>query len=363
MIDPQRRSISIGVGGWLTAAAVFAGAFVLWDVLAGALSAFVLLFTGVLFAAGLRPMVERFRKRMPFGAAVGLAFGTVLVVTAIVVYVLIAPLGAEVEKLVRAMPAYASALQAQLVAAQRFVKNDQLTQQLASTLAGSAGGAVSVVGAHILGGPALVATLIGNGLIVILLAVGWMLASDELCAFTLSLLRPASCEDWRRAFEIMGARLSAYVQGVVLNGAVVGVIMGGALGLLGVPYALLLGFIAALLQAIPMVGAVISGPIILLAVLATMGWTKMLIVLAIFVVVQVLDQNVLSPIIFGQRVQLSLLLIIFSTVIGGTLLGIGGAFLAVPAAAVLQVVVVQIVAPAIRRANGTATVNLPANES
>jgi predicted PurR-regulated permease PerM len=100
-----------------------------------------------------------------------------------------------------------------------------------------------------------------------------------------------------------------------------------------------------------MVGAVISGPIILLVVLATNGWERMLIALAIFVVVQMIDQNVLSPIIFGQRVQLSFLLIILATVVGGTLLGIGGAFLAVPAAAVLQVLIVRIVAPAIRRAN------------
>ena len=54
-----------------------------------------------------------------------------------------------------------------------------------------------------------------------------------------------------------------------------------------------------------MVGAVISGPIILVVVLATSGWTKMLIALVIFFVLQMIDQNVLSPIIFGQRVQLS----------------------------------------------------------
>jgi predicted PurR-regulated permease PerM len=124
-----------------------------------------------------------------------------------------------------------------------------------------------------------------------------------------------------------------------------------SLALLGVPYALLLGVVVALLQAIPLVGAVISGPIVLLVVLVTSGWTKMLIVTAIFGVVQIVDQNLLSPIIFGTRLQLSFLLIIFSTVTGGLLLGIGGAFLAVPAAAVLQVIVVEIIAPAIRRAN------------
>ena len=196
------------------------------------------------------------------------------------------------------------------------------------------------------------ATAIGNLLLIVLLAVGWMLSSDELERFVLSLMPPAVRADWHGAFNEMASRLSAYVQGIVINGAIVGVAMGGSLALLGVPYAVLLGFIAAVFQAIPMVGAVISGPIILLVVLATNGWTKMLIALAIFAFVQIVDQNALSPIIFGQRVQLSFLLIILATVVGGTLLGIGGAFLAVPAAAVLQVLVTRIVAPAIRRANG-----------
>ena len=199
--------------------------------------------------------------------------------------------------------------------------------------------------------PKIVAEIIGDGLLIVLLSVGWMLSSDDLETFMLSLM-PDRREDWHSAFKDITARLSAYVQGVVINGALVGIVMGGSLGLLGVPYALLLGFIAAIFQAIPMVGAVISGPIILVVVLATSGWTKMLIALAIFCVLQMVDQNVLSPIIFGQRVQLSFLLIILATVVGGTLLGIGGAFLAVPAAAVLQVLIVRIVAPAIRRANG-----------
>jgi predicted PurR-regulated permease PerM len=203
-----------------------------------------------------------------------------------------------------------------------------------------------------LGGTALAAATVGDLVLTVLLALGWMLSSDDLERFVLSLMSPRVRSDWSDAFADMSGRLSAYVQGVVINGSIVGVLMGASLALLGVPYALLLGFIAAIFQAIPMVGAVISGPVILLVVLATSGWTKMLIALTIFTVVQVIDQNMLSPMIFGQRVQLSFLLIIFATVVGGTLLGIGGAFLAVPAAAVLQVLATRIVAPAIRRANG-----------
>jgi predicted PurR-regulated permease PerM len=340
------------VRGWVIGAAVVAGTFLIWEVVSGALSALLLLFTGVLFAAGLRPIVNRMAKRMPYGAAVGLAFLVVILSIVVIGIVLVQPLGAELVKLVQSMPGYANSLQVQLASAQRHFENDQMARQVASALAGSAGGAASAIGLHLLGGTAYLAAAIGNLVLVLLLAVGWMLSSDELERFVLSLMPASTRSDWRDCFADMGARLSAYVQGVVINGAVVGVAMGVSLAFLGVPYSLLLGFIAAIFQAIPMLGAVISGPIIILVVLATSGWTKMLVALAIFTVVQVVDQNVLSPIIFGQRVQLSFLLIILATVVGGTLLGIGGAFLAVPAAAVLQVIIVRIVAPAIRRANG-----------
>jgi predicted PurR-regulated permease PerM len=342
----------IGARSWITGAAVVAGAYLIWIFLAGALTALVLLFTAVLIAVALRPFIARLQARMPFGAAVGITFGAVLIVALAIAAIVVVPLGAELQHLFQALPGYVSSLKGHLVDLQRFVKNDQLANQIAGTLAGSAGSAFSAVGARILGGSALVATLVGDVVIIMLLAVGWVLSSDQLESFTLSLLTPSARRDWKQAFDDIAARLAAYVRGVVINGAVVGLAMGVSLALLGIPYALLLAVISALLQAIPMVGAVISAAIIVPVVLAASGWVKMLIATAIFVAVQAVDQNVLSPIIFGQRVQLSFLLIIFATVVGGMLLGIPGAFLAVPAAAALQVIIVRIVAPAIRRANG-----------
>jgi predicted PurR-regulated permease PerM len=342
----------IDARSWITGAAVVAGAYMIWIFLAGALTALVLLFTAVLIAVALRPFIVRLQARMPFGAAVGITFGAVLLVALAIAAIVVVPLGAELQHLFQALPGYVSSLKGHLIDLQRFVKNDQLANQIAGTLAGSAGSAFSAVGARILGGSALVATLIGDVVIIMLLAVGWVLSSDQLESFTLSLLTPSARQDWKQAFDDIAARLAAYVRGVVINGAVVGLAMGVSLALLGIPYALLLAVISALLQAIPMVGAVISAAIIVPVVLAASGWVKMLIATAIFVGVQAVDQNVLSPIIFGQRVQLSFLLIIFATVVGGMLLGIPGAFLAVPAAAALQVIVVRIVAPAIRRANG-----------
>jgi predicted PurR-regulated permease PerM len=345
--------VRVGTRTLILAAVIAAAAYLIWATLASALSALILLFTAILIAVALQPIIDRLRARMPFGAAVGLTFTAVILIVAVVASLIIAPLGAELQRLLQAVPGYVGALKTQLDAAQRFVNNDQLSKQIAGTLASSAGGFFSALASHILGGSTLVLSLAGNGIIILLLAVGWALSSDELETFVLSLIAPGSRRDWKRAIDAIGQRLSAYMQGIVINGAVVGIAMGAALAFLGVPYALLLGFVVAIFQAIPMVGAVISGPIVVLVVLATSGWTKMLVALVIFLILQIVDQNVLSPMIFGQRVQLSFLLIIFATVVGGMLLGIPGAFLAVPAAAALQVIVVQIVAPAIRRANRT----------
>lgn len=353
--EPESQAVipvAIGARTWLTGIALLASAYVLWLTAAGALSALVLLFTGILVAVALRPIIDRLRARIPFGAAVAAAFGATVLLVALITWIAIAPLGAELQRLFAAFPGYISALQAEFARIERFVNNDQLSKQVAGSLANSAGGIVNSLGAQILGSSTALATLAGDAVIILLLAVGWALSCDQLESFILSLFAANSRQVWKQAIDEVGARLSAYAQGVVINGAIVGVAMGVSLALLGVPYALLLGFVVAVLQAIPMVGAVISGMILLFVVLATSGWVKMLIALAVFIVVQVVDQNVVSPIIFGQRVRLSFLLIIFATVAGSMLLGIPGAFLAVPAAAVVQVIIVQIVAPAVRRATG-----------
>ena len=86
------------------------GCIPLWGVFSGALSALLLLFTAVLFSAGLRPIVDRMAKRMPFGVAAGIAFSAVIVVTVAIGFVLIQPVGAELVKFVQAVPGYAVGL-------------------------------------------------------------------------------------------------------------------------------------------------------------------------------------------------------------------------------------------------------------
>ena len=156
---------------WVTAAVVFSIAFLVWNVLAAAFSALLLLFTAILVAAGLQPLVDLLRRKMPFGAAVGVAFGGVVAGIVVISGLLVAPLSAELVKLVETAPQNLAVLQEQFTAAQRYAQGDATLRQLASVLAGGAGGAVMAIGERILGGPRFVAGLVGDSLLILLLAV------------------------------------------------------------------------------------------------------------------------------------------------------------------------------------------------
>ena len=119
--------------------------------------------------------------------------------------------------------------------------------------------------------------------------------------------------------------------------ATMGVMTGIAYSLLGVPGALLLALIAAITEAIPIIGPLLGAiPAVLVA--ATVSPELALIVAGIYVVLQFIEGNVLVPIIMRNAVGISPLLILISLLIGAAAGGFIGAFLAVPVAASLEIV-------------------------
>ena len=110
--------------------------------------------------------------------------------------------------------------------------------------------------------------------------------------------------------------------------------IGVGLALLGVPLALPLAVITFVGAFVPVVGAVVTGILAVLVALVTEGVTTALIVLGLVAVVQQLESNVLSPLLTGRGLALHPALTIAAVTAGGTLAGVAGAFLAVPALAV-----------------------------
>lgn len=108
--------------------------------------------------------------------------------------------------------------------------------------------------------------------------------------------------------------------------------------LIGVEYALLLGFIAAVFNLIPYLGTVIGYLVVFLFVLATQSPGLALGVLAQFFVVQFIENNILTPNITGSYVQINPLVTILSLIAGGMVWGLPGMFMVIPYLAMLKIV-------------------------
>jgi predicted PurR-regulated permease PerM len=137
-------------------------------------------------------------------------------------------------------------------------------------------------------------------------------------------------------------KVSAWLGGQLLLGGVIGVTSAVGLWLLGVPFFYVLAVIAGIGELIPVVGPILSAiPAILVA--ATVSYQKALAVLIFFVVQQQFENHVLVPKVMERQVGVSAVMVIIALLIGGNLLGIMGALLAVPTAAIVQVLFTEII--------------------
>jgi predicted PurR-regulated permease PerM len=132
-------------------------------------------------------------------------------------------------------------------------------------------------------------------------------------------------------------KVSAWLGGQLLLGTIIGVTSALGLWLLGVPYFYVLALLSAIGELIPVVGPLLAA-IPAVAVASTVSLQTMLLVIAFFVVQQQVENHVLVPKVMERQVGISPVVVILALLIGGQLLGILGAILAVPTAAILQVV-------------------------
>jgi predicted PurR-regulated permease PerM len=139
--------------------------------------------------------------------------------------------------------------------------------------------------------------------------------------------------------------LIAFFRGQVLVATCDGILYGLGFLVVGLPYALLIGFMAVFLTMIPFLGAIITCVTALLIALVQFGdWSHPLMVLAVFACVQVLEGLVISPKIMGGRVGLHPVTIIIAVMVGTTLLGgLLGGILAIPLTAALRVIMFRYV--------------------
>ena len=142
--------------------------------------------------------------------------------------------------------------------------------------------------------------------------------------------------------QIADNLMSGFLRGQLSVMAIVGVLTGIGMALVGVPYSLFVGLMSGLLNIIPYLGLFISLILTLVVALFTANPVATMIKAAIiFAIVQGLEGSVISPKIVGDKVGLHPMIVILSVLVGAQFFGFWGLLLAVPVAAIINVLVNQ----------------------
>ncbi len=138
-------------------------------------------------------------------------------------------------------------------------------------------------------------------------------------------------------------QIGGYLRGQFFDAAIIGFLSIIALWILHVPYFLLIGTFAGLANMVPFVGPLTGAIVAILVVFLSNGTiNQMIMVAAAFGIIQLLDNVLVQPLVVAGSVQMHPLIVLFAVIIGGQFWGIMGMFLAVPAAAVIKVLVVEL---------------------
>jgi len=304
-----------------------------------------LFFVAVTLQVAMKPVVERLRKwgirpQIGIGLIYLLLIGALLLFAWLAVPILIEQIRTVSQQLPTAYTEWRLSL---LGAGNRFIRAfaTALPSQLSfADVGGSAGAGVdeSTLTAMMPLWQSLKTTSYAIFLFaaILMLAYYWTVEGDIVTRRLLLLVKADQREQWRTVLEEMERKIGSYFRGQAILCTIMATVSTLIYLAIGLPYALGLGLIMGLLDAIPMIGPIIGAiPAILVAM--TLEPNKALWVVGAITVVQQLEGNFLIPRIMDSSVGINAVVTILAVAAFSLLFGIGGAILAIPLAAVLQI--------------------------
>jgi predicted PurR-regulated permease PerM len=298
------------------------------------------LLVAVILSAGLTPLVLWLERRgLPRPLSILLIYLAFLLVLAGLLFLIVPPVVLQTEGFVTNAPALANDLSERLQQVQRqFPFLPPLDQQFQQQLQGL-GDQIGAVAAQALNVARFVLSVFSGFLTAILtLLITFYLVTDgsRIREYFLGFVRPARRANLRRVLDRMGQRMGGWLLGQLVLSASIGLASYIALLLLGVNGALLLAVVAALGEVVPIIGPFVSAiPAVIVAFIQDP--IKALLVIGAYIIIQQLESNILAPRIIGEAVKLHPLAVIIALLVGGELMGIPGALIAVPVAAAVSV--------------------------
>lgn len=284
----------------------------------------------------LRPVVDRLQHAgLPRVAAVAVAYLLVLVVFALAGLYIIPIISREISQFLEGLPKQIAVVRGFLAeAAQRYqsARFGEFTNFIDTILESLRRAGLRLAEAV----PAFTINLFGGLLNVALGPIIAFYILKDLHAIKQTIIDaipPAYREEGLHLIREIDQILSGFLKGQLLVALSVAVLSGMALYILGIDYALLIGMIIGVFDLIPYLGPVIGAiPAVLVAL--TKSWTLAIVVVVVLFAVQQVESILISPNIMKAQVNLHPVVVIFSLLLGATLLGVMGMLLAIPVAAV-----------------------------
>jgi predicted PurR-regulated permease PerM len=297
-----------------------------------------LVFVAILLASALEPAIGWLRLHLPLGrpATILLVYTAFLAAVVAIALVIVPAAAGQLADFAQAIPPFlasvrtrAAQVEPATLSAGLIALIDSATGQLQRL---STPPAEAVVKAGL-----TVAEVIGSVVALLAVVFFWLVEHARLQRYVLSFLPDERRPGVREAWNEVETRLGLWVRGQLLLMTTIGVATGVAYTLMGLPSALLLGLLAGLAEGIPIVGPLL-GAIPALLVALTIGPEQALIVAGVYVILQAIEGNILVPLVMRNTIGLSPFVVLVSLLVGASAGGLAGAFLAVPIAAVVEVV-------------------------
>ena len=302
-------------------------------------NALLIVYVSGVLAIGFSPIVrilERqrlgFAKRVPRWLAILILYLMILGTVALVISMILPPLVAQAQALWDQRTEMFDKAQ-QFLISKGWLKEHLTMQEAVERAPGTRGDAVG----RVLRTTASVAGGIFGVVTILILTFYMLVDSWSLREYALRLFPRQHRARADAAMRQVMEKVSAWLGGQLLLAASIGATSAVGLWALGIPFFYVLALISALGEMIPIVGPFLAA-IPAIAVASTVSLQKVIFVIIFFVVQQQLENHILVPKIMSRQVGLSPVMVITSLMIGGSLLGVVGALLAVPTAAILQVV-------------------------
>jgi predicted PurR-regulated permease PerM len=290
----------------------------------------IMLFIVALLAAALEPTVVRLSSwKIPRIISILIIYLLLALLAGAIIYLVLPPLVSQLGDLANNLPDYLDNISSFQISHDTLTMQkvlESVTQNLNKLSSGVFSAVVTVFGGIV------------SALTILVLTFYILLEGKDLRGAFVELMPSRSRGKTVQLIHEVSLKLGMWLRGQIGLMITVGTLVAIGLAILRVPYPLALGLIAAVLEIIPVIGPIIAGS---LAVLLTFVggaqiWQLMAIII-LYVLVQQIENQILVPKIMNKAIGVSPVVIIVAILVGGKLLGPGGAVLAIPVVAVASV--------------------------